>query len=1281
MVVDAITKASAGAEWYRSMLDASNTLWSKEAGDLIRTSINVKPTSQVEPGEFAREKLSWTCVEDVRTDHGAFQKLDGLLQQLRCHTGRHDQCTKAYCLRKHKDNAPEHKDKTKTPPPASNEAPSKPGSKVAAPSAKEAPEEKADLKCRFAEGLRIRDYPVERAPGCGFTAPSHYYAEAASTNDGKPLVRWRFYVGDKTDPAMNSCHVTHARCFMSNCDAKACLDKYGLVNYVTKVAGYVCKAEKSSKAFAGLLSAALENAKPGQDAHAPFRKVLFNIIARDFSSQETCFVDLDIKPVHCSHDFRYCNWQAKAREVVPGKKKGNVVMKLSDRECYLQRHVILDNSKPKLKADMPGFYNMMNHAMQCNFLEFYRCYSCTFCPSTPAKDPIVKRYQIDIHPDADRKIAKPTPDLPPRWMDPEDPKHEEYCAYRLFILRPIANNSEYDRLVREYHSAWETHPDKDRYGAYHLAYEAFMEDRGSGVQCPVRLPNGDASDAGWVPTKRAENIIDMDSRGVHNAIDLKHEDDGEKPDLTPSDAPASTEKWMQFVSRQQAEGAVADTAKDQSYWDGINMQYATHPDYGNIGGDWVSYMATTWSPPPVAVPAVALAPLVRLQDEDLFNDLNDEQKAVVARLFDYHKKWNDFMEDPSAHPKPTPVRMIVYGLGGTGKSYVLRAFKRVVDRYAAGRAGAKTSKDLVCAMAPSAVAAVGVGGETIQRTCHFPRSEGTDQTYPEDLTMSKEKLELLEDQHANYHYYFIDEFGMVGAQTHGVLSTRLRQAKLSKLHVDDNSDVYGGSCVILFGHHAQLPPVSDPTAYDQLEKPKKPLTEHMKRGRALLKSEFSEVVILRRQMRQQLHVPGPEAPLTEEQKAQNTETKWFVGFLSRLMDGAVSGDDYWKLKAHNEAHSHAPSSDFDSFQLCASYEEKTNKNAQIAANFARSKGVPLVPIHAINAGAPFARVAEARAARNLEPVLYLAKGVRVMSTWNGWQAQGVVNGAMGIVHEIIFKIGEGPGSMPEAVLVQFPEGGFYTGPSFLEGPGLERIVKFTPRTEKFTDRHFKSCSRTQFPLQLAHALTIHKSQGMALGCVVLSLGVKEFCIGLSYVGASRVRSFGDLFFDPMPLMKRFTSYADSAKMKSRKLEEEHLEVAFLRATLDDLERRKQGLSALSETARLAAVKRLVSGDDLCFVPSGWKFTNAAPSPKPTATLFKNALAPTPKPARASRRELLQKGQKCSKGGLISLMEALELPFKARRAICTAIYDKSATPENSLTNVNSERPRTPSTPRS
>ena len=56
---------------------------------------------------------------------------------------------------------------------------------------------------------------------------------------------------------------------------------------------------------------------------------------------------------------------------------------------------------------------------------------------------------------------------------------------------------------------------------------------------------------------------------------------------------------------------------------------------------------------------------------------------------------------------------------------------------------------------------------------------------------------------------------------------------------------------------------------------------------------------------------------------------------------------------------------------------------------------------------------------NLAPVLYLAKGARVMCTWNGWKVAGLVNGAQGIVHEILYAEGQGPPSMPIAVLEQF----------------------------------------------------------------------------------------------------------------------------------------------------------------------------------------------------------------------------------------------------------------------
>ena len=70
----------------------------------------------------------------------------------------------------------------------------------------------------------------------------------------------------------------------------------------------------------------------------------------------------------------------------------------------------------------------------------------------------------------------------------------------------------------------------------------------------------------------------------------------------------------------------------------------------------------------------------------------------------------------------------------------------------------------------------------------------------------------------------------------------------------------------------------------------------------------------------------------------------------------------------------------------------------------------------------------------LRATLYLAKGARVICTWNGWKVAGLVNGAQGIVHEILYAEGQGPPSMPIAVLEQFPtlaEGGIYRGPSYL----------------------------------------------------------------------------------------------------------------------------------------------------------------------------------------------------------------------------------------------------------
>jgi len=58
----------------------------------------------------------------------------------------------------------------------------------------------------------------------------------------------------------------------------------------------------------------------------------------------------------------------------------------------------------------------------------------------------------------------------------------------------------------------------------------------------------------------------------------------------------------------------------------------------------------------------------------------------------------------------------------------------------------------------------------------------------------------------------------------------------------------------------------------------------------------------------------------------------------------------------------------------------------------------------------------------------------------------------------------------------------------------------------------KPCPQKQFPLRLAYAISIHKSQGMTLRKVVIELGLLEFCRGLSFVAISRAKAISDIAF-------------------------------------------------------------------------------------------------------------------------------------------------------------------------
>ncbi|KAJ5945600.1 hypothetical protein N7454_002439 [Penicillium verhagenii] len=99
---------------------------------------------------------------------------------------------------------------------------------------------------------------------------------------------------------------------------------------------------------------------------------------------------------------------------------------------------------------------------------------------------------------------------------------------------------------------------------------------------------------------------------------------------------------------------------------------------------------------------------------------------------------------------------------------------------------------------------------------------------------------------------------------------------------------------------------------------------------------------------------------------------------------------------------------------------------------------------------------------------------------------------------------EVPSTTPQALLVAIEQ---YCGPTLDSGLDADQrpLVPILPITRDFIVQG-KQCIRTQFPIALAYAITVHKSQGVSLDNAVLDIGSREFAPGLRYVTVTRVRT-------------------------------------------------------------------------------------------------------------------------------------------------------------------------------
>jgi ATP-dependent DNA helicase PIF1 len=106
---------------------------------------------------------------------------------------------------------------------------------------------------------------------------------------------------------------------------------------------------------------------------------------------------------------------------------------------------------------------------------------------------------------------------------------------------------------------------------------------------------------------------------------------------------------------------------------------------------------------------------------------------------------------------------------------------------------------------------------------------------------------------------------------------------------------------------------------------------------------------------------------------------------------------------------------------------------------------------------------------------------------------GLVNGSRGVILDIC-----GVTKLP---VVEFMNG-----------------VKKTIGWHEWAIDGFPFASRSQIPLRLSYAITIHKSQGSTLDCALIDVGLGTFEYGQAYVALSRVTSLEALYiyeFHPM----------------------------------------------------------------------------------------------------------------------------------------------------------------------
>ena len=408
---------------------------------------------------------------------------------------------------------------------------------------------------------------------------------------------------------------------------------------------------------------------------------------------------------------------------------------------------------------------------------------------------------------------------------------------------------------------------------------------------------------------------------------------------------------------------------------------------------------------------------------EIVNDF-DLEKIDVNCLNERQKKAYDIIVDWYKHKNTNqPLRMLLLGKAGTGKSHVLKAIRQIIPKNEIQMSGTTGMSCIPC------------NGRTTCSLFRLPvsgRREGM---------LKSNSLRCLQEDLKDKELICIDEISMIGKKQCEYIHQRSCEA------IGDFSTYFGKFGMVWTGDFAQCPCIGDQTIYTH------PQTHGRVLGYELYRS-FDTVVILTEQRRQE----G-----TSEIEVQ------FKNALDNLRDGITTDDDYklWKSRQPTASRLANFKNAVRLFSRNVDVDEYNRKQLLALKQ-------PIARVKALH-NCSQARDGTSEDAMGLHRTVWLAKGAKVMLTSNLWCEMGLANGSRGTVYEIIYPTDKNPLDSIPIVLVEFED---YKGPSFLEG--APKVVPIASVSAEWQNSVGKYCSRQQIPLVLAWALTIHKSQGVLL---------------------------------------------------------------------------------------------------------------------------------------------------------------------------------------------------------